>query len=33
MLDEDGNLIGVGYFDAEKRALHPRVVLARKDRG
>ncbi len=27
MFDEDGNLIGVGYFDAEKRALHPRVVL------
>jgi tRNA pseudouridine55 synthase len=28
MLDQQGNLIGVGYFDEEKHLLHPRVVLA-----
>lgn len=28
MLDEQGNLIAVASFDAEKRLLHPRVVLS-----
>jgi len=28
MLDEDGDLIGVAYFHAGKRTLHPRVVLS-----
>ena len=28
MFDEHGLLIGVAYFDAGKRTLHPRVVLA-----
>jgi len=27
MLDREGNLIGVGYFDAEKHVLLPRIVL------
>ncbi len=27
MLDREGNLIGVGYFDAEKQVLLPRIVL------
>jgi tRNA pseudouridine55 synthase len=28
MLDKQGNLIGVGYFDEKKRLLHPQVILA-----
>lgn len=28
LLDQQGNLIGVGYFDEEKKLLHPQVVLA-----
>jgi tRNA pseudouridine55 synthase len=28
MRDEDGNLIAVGFFEATKRLLHPRVVVA-----
>jgi tRNA pseudouridine55 synthase len=28
MRDEDGHLIAVGFFDATKRLLHPRVVVA-----
>ena len=28
MRDEDGSLIAVGFFDATKRLLHPRVVVA-----
>jgi tRNA pseudouridine55 synthase len=27
MLDQQGNLIGVGYFDEKKQVLHPRIVL------
>jgi tRNA pseudouridine55 synthase len=28
MRDEDGSLIAVGFFDAKRRLLHPRVVIA-----
>jgi tRNA pseudouridine55 synthase len=28
LLDEEGNLLGVGYFDEKKHSLHPSVVLS-----
>ena len=28
LLDEEGNLLGVGYFDEKKHQLHPSVVLS-----
>jgi tRNA pseudouridine55 synthase len=28
LLDEEGNLLGVGYFDEKKHLLHPSVVLS-----
>ena len=28
MRDEDGSLIAIGFFDAKRRLLHPRVVIA-----
>ena len=31
MLDEDGNLVGVGSFDANGRYLHPQVVMVQGD--
>jgi hypothetical protein len=27
LLDEEGNLLAVGYFDEKKHQLHPSVVL------
>jgi tRNA pseudouridine55 synthase len=31
MVDEDGNLVGVGSFDAHRRHLHPQVVMVQGD--
>jgi hypothetical protein len=28
LLDQEGNLLGVGYFDEKKHQLHPSVVLS-----
>ena len=29
--DEKGSLIGIGVYDAEKKSLHPRILLAQEN--